>query len=219
MRFDGATARAERAGECVFCEREALDIILAETEHFFLLADNAPLVEGHLLIVPREHYACFGAVPEALDDELLALKAGVARFCAEVYQPASFFEHGVFGQSVSHAHLHAVPLGPSGLRIHELATPDGRAVSSPADVRAWYEAHGHYFYLESPPDSADPFVTEAAVFAPQERPYVRVLTMLRERSHAYNPWQPQFVRRMQGGPKMQALAQKWQTFVSREPHA
>jgi diadenosine tetraphosphate (Ap4A) HIT family hydrolase len=213
--FDGATTRAERSGHCIFCRRDSLDIILAETEHFFVLADNAPLVEGHLLIVPREHYACFGAVPAALDEELLVLKTRVARFCATVYRSASFFEHGVFGQSVAHAHLHAVPLGPSGLRIHELAAPDGRPAASPADVRAWYEAHGHYFYLESPPDSldsSDPAATEAAVFPPQQGTYIRVLTMLRERSHIYNPWQPQLIRRMQGQPKMRALAEKWQAF-------
>jgi diadenosine tetraphosphate (Ap4A) HIT family hydrolase len=221
MRFDGAAARAEagteRGGRCAFCDRASLEIILAETERFIVLADNAPLVEGHLLIVPREHYACFGAVPAALDDELLALKAQVARFCAAVYQPASFFEHGVFGQSVAHAHLHAVPLGPSGLRIHELAAPDGRPAAAPADVRAWYEARGRYFYLESPLDPAAPFVTEAAVFPPREGPYVRVLTMLRERSHVYNPWQPQFIRRVEGGPKMRALAEKWRAFAHDDP--
>ncbi len=213
MRFDGAAPRAERAGTCVFCDREALTIVLAETEHFIVLADNAPLVEGHTLIIPRQHFDCFGAVPAALDDDLLALKARVARFCAAVYRPASFFEHGVFGQSVPHAHLHVAPLGPSGLSVHALAHPDGRVVAGPADVRAWYATHGHYVYLESPPDPAAPFVTEAAVFPPREGPYARVLMMLRERSHVYNPWQPQFVRRMQGAPKMRALAEKWRAFA------
>jgi diadenosine tetraphosphate (Ap4A) HIT family hydrolase len=218
LRFDGlrtseTTSAADASGAtCVFCDRAALEIVLAETEHFFVLADNAPLVEGHMLIVPRQHYACFGAVPSSLDEELLALKALVARFCAETYRPASFFEHGVFGQSVPHAHLHAVPLGPSGLRIYELATPAGLPAASPTDVRAWYDAHGHYFYLESPPDPPDPaapFATIAAVFPPHEGPYGRVLAMLRERSHVYNPWQPQFMRRLHGGPKMRALAEKW----------
>jgi diadenosine tetraphosphate (Ap4A) HIT family hydrolase len=209
MRFDGAVARDERATTCVFCDREALAIVLAETDHYIVLADNAPLVEGHLLIVPREHYDCFGAVPAELDDELLALKDRVARFCVGVYRAASFFEHGVFGQSVPHAHMHAVPLGQSGLRVGEMAQVDGRLVTTPADVRAWYEELGHYFYLESPPDPAEPFITEAGVFPPREGSYRRVLTMLRERSHVYNPWEPQFMRRMHGEPKMQALAAKW----------
>jgi diadenosine tetraphosphate (Ap4A) HIT family hydrolase len=211
--FDGGRGlRQPGNGVCPFCDRDAMEIMLAESERFVVLADNAPLVEGHLLIVPREHYTCFGAAPAAFDDELLTLKDQAMRFCADVYRPASFFEHGVFGQSVPHAHLHVVPLGATGLGVHELATPGGQPVRSLADVRAWYEERGHYFYLESPPNPADPYTREAAVFPPDEGPYVRVLRMLRERSHVYNPWQPQFMRRMGGQPKMRALAEKWQEY-------
>ncbi len=185
------------------------------SEHFSLLADNAPLVEGHALIIPRDHYACSGALPAAWDDELLALKGRVARFERQRYRPAIFFEHGVFGQSVYHAHLHAVPLGPSGLDMPTLAAAaEGRMVTGLADVRDWWETRGQYFYLESPLDHTER--TEAAIFPPREGPYVRVLTMLRERSHIYNPWQPQFVRRMNGDDKVRALAAQWAEFTARE---
>jgi hypothetical protein len=40
--------------------------------------------------------------------------------------------------------------------------------------------------------------------------------MLRERSHIYNPWQPQFVRRMNGDDKVRALAAQWASFAARE---
>lgn len=217
MRFDGAAPSEPYEESCPFCDHASLDVILDETERFFLLADNAPLVEGHMLIVPREHHTCYGAIPAEHEDEWLALKARVARFCAEVYRPPIFFEHGVFGQSVFHAHLHVVPLGPSGLRLHQLAAPDGRPVASPADVRHWYEANGHYFFLESPTDGAPGATTptEAAVFPPHEGPYVRVLTMLRQRSNLYTPWQPQFARRAMGAPKMRALEEKWHAFSGR----
>jgi diadenosine tetraphosphate (Ap4A) HIT family hydrolase len=187
---------------------------LATSEHFYLLADNAPLVEGHALIIPRDHYACFGALPAAWDDEVLDLKARVERFEIERYRPAIFFEHGVFGQTVYHAHLHAVPLGPSGLDMPALAaSAEGRVVTGLADVRDWWETRGQYFYLESPLDQSE--ATEAAIFPPREGPYVRVLTMLRERSHIYNPWQPQFVRRMTGEDKVRALAAQWADFAAR----
>src|SRR5260221_416096 len=96
---------------CAFCARETLAPMLAEAEHFFLLADHAPLVEGHLLIIPRAHYACFGALPVDLEDELLVLKARVRAFFVARYQTPAFFEHGVFRQTVPHAHLHALPFG------------------------------------------------------------------------------------------------------------
>src|SRR5215813_12680941 len=127
--FDAAETLGDPQ-DCAFCRREVLTGLLAETEHFYLLADNAPLVEGHALLIPRDHYACYGALPAAWDDEALALKERVARFERERYRPAIYFEHGVFGQSVYHAHLHAVPLGPSGLDTHALATAaDGHPVA------------------------------------------------------------------------------------------
>ncbi|HEY7093147.1 MAG TPA: HIT domain-containing protein, partial [Ktedonobacterales bacterium] len=150
MRFDGPAGPPLANGSCPFCDPATQASALATTEHFYLLADNAPLVEGHALIIPRDHYACFGALPAVWDDELLALKGRVERFEIERYRPAIFFEHGVFGQSVYHAHLHAVPLGPSGLDVHALAAPDGRPVERLADVRDWWETQGQYFYLESP---------------------------------------------------------------------
>ncbi len=214
MRFDGPAGPPPADGSCPFCDPATVASALTTTEHFYLLADNAPLVEGHALIIPRDHYACYGALPAAWDDELLALKGRVERFEIERYRPAIFFEHGVFGQTVYHAHLHAVPLGPSGLDVHALAAPDGRPVERLADVRDWWETQGQYFYLESPLDHSE--TTEAAIFPPREGPYVRVLTMLRQRSHIYNPWQPQFVRRMTGSDKVRALAAQWASFAARE---
>jgi diadenosine tetraphosphate (Ap4A) HIT family hydrolase len=214
MRFDGPAGPPPADGSCPFCDPATVASALATTDHFYLLADNAPLVEGHALLIPRDHYACFGALPAAWDGELLALKERVARFERERYRPAIYFEHGVFGQSVYHAHLHAVPLGPSGLNVRALAAPDGRLVAGQADVRDWWETRGQYFYLESPVDESER--TEAAIFPPREGPYVRVLSMLRERSHIYNPWQPQFVRRMSGGDRMRALAAQWADFAARQ---
>ena len=65
---------------CAFCERARLESVLFESDNFFLLVDHAPLVEGHLLIIPREHYACYGALPVELEDELLALKRRASSF-------------------------------------------------------------------------------------------------------------------------------------------
>jgi diadenosine tetraphosphate (Ap4A) HIT family hydrolase len=215
MRFDGPAGPPPIDGSCPFCDPATVATALTTTEHFYLLADNAPLVEGHALLIPRDHYACYGALPAAWDDELLTLKGRVERFEIERYRPATLFEHGVFGQSVYHAHLHAVPLGPSGLDMPALAaSAEGRMVTELADVRDWWETRGQYFYLESPLDHSE--TTEAAIFPPREGPYVRVLTMLRERSHIYNPWQPQFVRRMNGDDKVRALAAQWASFAARE---
>jgi diadenosine tetraphosphate (Ap4A) HIT family hydrolase len=198
------------AHACPFCAPEHLDTVLAETEHFRIIADHAPLVEGHTLIIPRAHYPCYGAVPLEYEPELIAVKRRVARFFRARYRPAVFFEHGVFRQTVFHAHLHAFPFGPVNLRLFELAHPDGQPVHSLADLHAWYEQRGHYFYLEQPRTSPGPL--EAAVFPPEEEHYFRVLRTLRESSNVTGGWRPPMERRLFGASQMAALERAWREF-------
>ena len=53
--------------DCAFCKRTEISYILKETPNFLLAADHAPLVEGHILIIPKQHFACYGEVPAKLD--------------------------------------------------------------------------------------------------------------------------------------------------------
>src|SRR5260370_1251582 len=83
--------------DCAFCQRHLFASgILKETEEFYLVADHAPLVEGHLLIIPKTHYACYGAASTKLDEELFALKREAQQFLQQFYAPTIFWEHGVF---------------------------------------------------------------------------------------------------------------------------
>src|ERR1700758_3244505 len=100
-----------RDPNCSFCNPGELACTLYETPHFLLAADHAPLVEGHLLIIPKQHYACYGDVPAPLDEELFALKEEMRQFYTRFYAPVVFWEHGVFRQTVFHAHLHCFPWG------------------------------------------------------------------------------------------------------------
>jgi diadenosine tetraphosphate (Ap4A) HIT family hydrolase len=204
-----------RVAGCAFCLPERLDTILAETEHFRVVADFAPLVEGHTLIIPRQHFACYGALPLEYEAELVALKRRVARFFRERYRPAAFFEHGIFRQTVFHAHLHALPFGPVNLRLFELAHPDGRPVRTLADLRAWYNERGHYFYLEQPREQES--ALEAAVFPPEQERYFTVLRSLRERSAAVGTFQPAPMRRLLSGPPVAALEAAWRAFERESP--
>lgn len=199
-----------RSPDCVFCDPAALSHILTRTEHFLVAADYAPLVEGHTLIIPRGHYPCYGALPPELEPELIAVKRRVARFFRTRYRPAVFFEHGVFRQTVFHAHLHAFPFGPINLHLFEVAHPDGRPVHGLADLRAWYNERGQYFYVEQPRQPDQPL--EAAVFPPEEERYFRVLRTIREQTERAANWVPPAVRRMQSGPQVSALARKWAEF-------
>jgi len=197
---------------CVFCRRDTLRDILYETEHFFLLADHAPIVEGHVLILPRTHFACFGAVPADLDSELLRLKAQVANFSRETYQAPIFFEHGVYHQTVFHAHLHAIPVDSFPDDVADLAAAKGAQVESQADIRAWYQTHGQYFYLEGLARDGNP--AQATIFPPNEPLYRQVLGLLRTQSHSSGGWQPQPLRRLSSHPKIRAVASAWEDYIS-----
>ncbi len=133
--------------DCAFCQRSMFAAnILKETARFLIVADYAPLVEGHLLIIPRRHYACFGEVPADLDAELFALKREIQQFFKEFYVPPVFWEHGIFRQTVFHAHLHCFPFGAAEYSLEE--PMHSLVVHSQDDIRDWYVMHGQYFYME-----------------------------------------------------------------------
>lgn len=206
----------ETARECAFCQHEALEVILTETPNFLVLADHAPLVAGHVLIVPREHLACYGALPVALEAEFLALKGRVAAFLRAAYAKATFFEHGVFHQTVFHAHLHAFPFGAVSLPFHVMN--EARPAHGLTDVRAWYAKHGHYFYLEPPCGRADEGTQSgesndlAMLFPARESVYFPTLMALRQASTSAASWAPAPRRRLGGREKMERVAAAWREF-------
>ncbi len=196
---------------CAFCQRSSVaDHILKETPTFRILADHAPLVPGHILIVPRNHYTCYGDVPPTLDEELFALRQEVQRFLVRYYEPTVFWEHGVFHQTVFHAHLHCLPFGethydPSTHR-HELI------VSTQDDIRTWYTTHRQYFYLED--------IHNAFLFAPRQDAYQYIIhNVLWQAAMARNKQLAtlsSLQRQKISAPFIQDLQAKWQLFQEEE---
>ena len=103
-KYDSPNAKVSNM-HCAFCNRDDISYIFKETPNFLLAADHAPLVEGHLLIIPKQHYTCYGDVPAAMDDELLTLKHEVQQFFTRFYAPAVFWEHGIFRQTVTNIYI------------------------------------------------------------------------------------------------------------------
>jgi diadenosine tetraphosphate (Ap4A) HIT family hydrolase len=192
--------------DCPFCTQESIPYILKETPHFLLATDHAPVVEGHILIIPKEHYACYGEVPAALDEALFEQKREVQRFFARYYQPAIFFEHGIFRQTVYHAHLHCFPFGSVTYEL-ERGLHD-QVVSSQDDIRAWYATRGHYFYLEDD--------QRALLFVPDMDRYLAVFreVLWQEVAARTNrsQWPSAKERYNTGAPLIAATATKWQAF-------
>jgi diadenosine tetraphosphate (Ap4A) HIT family hydrolase len=192
---------------CPFCQRRSLaNYILKETTHFRIVTDHAPLTEGHLLIIPRGHYTCYGDVPEALDTELLALKQAVQQFFLQYYVAPIFWEHGIYQQTVFHAHLHCFPFGDIRYDLSENLHDE--LVASQHDLRSWYTARGEYFYLE---DSQ-----HAVLFSPVSERYYRIIRGVLSRGVIARTgpisWLSPQERFEQGKSLIQATKSKWSDF-------
>jgi diadenosine tetraphosphate (Ap4A) HIT family hydrolase len=192
---------------CAFCLRSDFATnILKETDAFFIVADHAPLVEGHILIIPKRHYACYGAVPAQQDADLAILKQEVRQFFDRYYVPVIFWEHGIFRQTVFHAHLHCFPFGET---TYDLTKPlHTLVVHSQDDIRAWYASRGHYFYMED--------TINSLLFAPDTDCYLQVIKDVlwhgvSSRSQQTR-WRSQQERHEKGAPLIAATRDKWHEY-------
>lgn len=192
--------------ECAFCQHSAISYILKETSNFLLAADYAPLVEGHLLIIPKRHYTCYGDVPAALDAELFALKHEVRQFFTAFYAPPVYWEHGIFRQTVFHAHLHCFPWGMAGYDFSEGL--HNMVVTSQEDIRQWHASRGSYFYMED--------ANAALLFAPEMERYLGIVKNVFWRGIASRggrvAWRSPQQRYEEGAPLIQAMIEKWHAF-------
>ena len=192
--------------DCAFCNYHDITHILKATPHFLLAADHAPLVEGHILIIPKRHYTCYGDVPGALDEELFAIKSEVQQFFTRYYAPPVFWEHGIFRQTVFHAHIHCFPWGKTGYDLDEGL--HNEIVTSQENIRRWHSRYGQYFYME---DSAI-----SLIFAPEMERYLQVMKNVFVRGVALRggkaQWRPPEQRYKEGVPLIDAAMKKWQQF-------
>lgn len=114
---------------CRFCSRACEDMaalravpadapsyLLASVDGFRILSDNAPLVPGHVLLVPDEHAMSFASLePTRLAAASLLVDRLRDAWTDRFMHPALVFEHGTGGQDdhpdccLDHVHLHLLP--------------------------------------------------------------------------------------------------------------
>lgn len=108
---------------CVFCDRTQFEErLVGESESFWIIATLGQISNGgYLLLVPKRHVLCLGLMEEYEREEMEKLQAHLYDAVMKEYgiPPYIVFEHGIVGQSVSHAHLHLIPeLNTMTERIH-----------------------------------------------------------------------------------------------------
>lgn len=101
---------------CIFCKivkGEIKSEIVKSGNSFIAIKDIQPVSEGHLLIVPKQHFATLLDIPNKLGEELLSFTKEVGSYLLEKKYGDGFnvvmnnLEPA--GQLVMHAHIHVIP--------------------------------------------------------------------------------------------------------------
>jgi len=126
--------------------------ILHETKRFVVIPDISPLVPGHVMIVPKAHILCYGAIGADAWDEFANIVNATRAIIREHYGPSVILEHGTrsvddVADHVSHAHLHIVP-APIDIR-DSLANFNTTSIASLSDLSHWAARDEAYIYFES----------------------------------------------------------------------
>lgn len=139
------------SSRCPFCDRGALEErLILESANFAVIPTKGQILEGYTLIVPKRHTICFGDFSEAEMDEASLLMERVRTATTSVYaRPPIFFEHGVVGQTVKHAHMHAVPAAVDLLPIITDDFPNYEKVTSLSALQTVFQREGPYLFYEN----------------------------------------------------------------------
>ena len=144
--------------ECIFCNRKEENII-KETDNFFVYVGKGLITAGHIMIIPKDHYDCLGSMEIEKLEEYELLKNEMIKKIEDNFSKPFLIEHGVFCQSVFHAHIHLIPSSVNGFNniniIEEMVLPSieklnipYKKITSPQELKEIYNIDKQYLYFE-----------------------------------------------------------------------
>jgi histidine triad (HIT) family protein len=107
---------------------------IAEDDHFFAFLDIFPLVEGHVLVIPKLEVDKFFDVPDTYLSRMLVFAKPIAKAIEKSF-PCNRCGSSVVGLEVPHAHLHLVPING----MDDLNFTRGKLKLSPEQLKAAQE--------------------------------------------------------------------------------
>ena len=135
---------------CPHCDVDsfALKYPLSETDNFRIVCDVHPLIEGHILIIPKNHLSCVGEFSLESFEEFARLYEDFKSFLRQTYGKFSAFEHGRTGQTVFHSHIHLLP---AELSAKDIVPEKGmlKNLSSLESLREMFATEGNYLFFET----------------------------------------------------------------------
>jgi diadenosine tetraphosphate (Ap4A) HIT family hydrolase len=134
---------------CPHCDPNsfALKHPLETTRNFYAVCDVHPLAEGHVLIIPKNHYSCAGEYPGEILMEFMSLYDKVSNFIKKQYGTLASFEHGIIGQTVFHSHVHILPFKG---KVTDIVPEGGNRIKplpSLFDLRELFEKEKGYLFF------------------------------------------------------------------------
>ena len=104
---------------CVFCElpertADRQNLIVARSEHAFVLLNNYPYNPGHVMVIPRTHTGDYGELTDEVLLDHARLKTRTLRALDETMEPEGFnvglnLGRAAGGSIGDHLHTHVVP--------------------------------------------------------------------------------------------------------------
>ncbi|GAB6179034.1 HIT family protein [Desulfotomaculum defluvii] len=96
--------------DCPFC---AMENIILQNDLAFAIFDKYPVTNGHMLIIPKRHFANFFDVTDEEKQALFNLLDNCKDYLDSRYQPGGY-NIGInvgeaAGQTVWHLHVHLIP--------------------------------------------------------------------------------------------------------------
>ncbi|NQU16602.1 MAG: HIT domain-containing protein [Candidatus Saganbacteria bacterium] len=149
----GVKIESVRAGllGCLHCDSrsESYRRVLEETKHFRVVADRHPVGRGHIAVISKSHVPCLGSrqLPKEALVEFKQLYEKIERFLVKEYGTAAIYEHGITGQTVSHAHVHFLPFAGSIDQIVDPSTIIGE-INTVQDLKKVMSDRGRYLFIK-----------------------------------------------------------------------
>lgn len=104
---------------------------IAEDDQFFAFLDIFPLVEGHVLVIPKLEVDKFFDVPDEYLSRMLVFAKPIAKAMEKAFS-CNRVGLSVIGLEVPHAHLHLVPING----MDDLNFTRGKLKLSPEQLKA-----------------------------------------------------------------------------------
>ena len=96
---------------CIFCEHYIMKNYILENELAFAIYDKYPVSKGHVLVIPKRHYASyFDATPEeltAINELIIQIKEILDELKPDGYNIGINVGEAA-GQTVFHLHIHVI---------------------------------------------------------------------------------------------------------------